>query len=170
MNPTLPPFLQELFDRGIDPLEDAAARAWLEQHPDQLPAFASLRALLHEVREVPPAMTWRRWPFQAAAGAAAVLVGIGAWWPIAAAMRVSVPPPTAPPTTVMPRPLFAARSCVRSSATTERIAERTREFAFATVQGTVSRQASTTLSTTSTERQLPTVFLRTTLLEEVIRP
>jgi hypothetical protein len=46
MNRTLPPFLQELFDRGQDPLADAAARAWLEQHPEQLPAFASLRALV----------------------------------------------------------------------------------------------------------------------------
>jgi hypothetical protein len=165
MNPALPPLLQELFDRGVDPLDDATARAWLEQHPEHLRAFAALRATLREVAGVPPRTAWplRRWPFLLVAGAAAVLLGVVAWWPTTA----TVP---APAPTVLPRPLFAPRSCVLSITTTERIADDTRAFAVATVQGTLSRQASTTFSTSPTVPRLPTVFLRTTVLEETIRP
>jgi len=172
MNRTLPPFLQELFDRGIDPLEDAAARAWLEQHPDHLQAFASLRALLHEVGEVPPVMTWprRRWPFWVAAGAAAVLVGIAVFGLYAAAVPGSGPGSGSPLSTVLPRPQFAPRAQVRSCATTESTVAGGRQFVLATEQGTLSRRASTIRSTTSTEPQLPTVFLRTTVFETTIRP
>lgn len=169
MNRALPAFLQELFDRGVDPLDDPRARAWLEQHPEQLPAFASLRALVREVRAVPPAMTWprRRWPLWLMTGAAGVLAAIAVWWLYASA----VPGSWSPPSAGLPRPLFAPRSQVRSSATSEeRIVAGSRQFVFATVQGTLSQKASTTRSMTSTEPQLPTVFLRTTVFDTTIRP
>ncbi|MBL8732261.1 MAG: hypothetical protein JNN13_07815 [Planctomycetes bacterium] len=159
MNPVLPPFLQESFDRGVDPLDDEATRVWLQQHPEHLQAFAALRATLREVADLPPQMRWpRRWrPLWFLAGAAALLVA--AW--LAA---------SSPAVTVLPRPLFAPRAAVLSITTTERIADGTRAFAFATVQGTLSHKASTTFSTCSTGRQLPTVFLRTTVREETVRP
>lgn len=162
MNPAMPPFLQEPFDRGVDPLDDDATRAWLQQHPEQLQAFAALRATLREVADLPPQLRWPRWrrPLWLLAGAAALLVTT--WFVL--------PPPAA---TVLPQPLFAPRSCVVSITTTERIADDTRTFAFATVNGTLSRKASTTFSTCSpcsTGRQLPTVFLRTTVREELVRP
>jgi len=169
MNPPLPPFLQELFDRGVDPLDDAAACAWLEQHPEQLRAFAGLRATLRGVAHVSPQTAWplRRGPSLPVAVAAgvlvAVLLGIVVWWPSIAAAPV-------PSSTVLPQPSFAPRSCVLAITTTERIADDTRAFASSTVHGTLSRHASTTLSTSPTERRLPTVFLRTTVLEETIRP
>lgn len=173
MSPVLPPFLQDLFDRGQDPLDDPDALAWLERHAEHLRAFAALRATLREVSAVPPRTAWprQRWPFLLVAGAAALLLSalwvFAAWWP---ADTADPAPALAPPSTVLPRPLFAPRSCVLSISTTERIGDETRTFASATVHGTLSRQTSTTFSTTPTDRRPPTVFLRTTVLEETIRP
>ncbi|MBZ0151929.1 MAG: hypothetical protein K8J09_10390 [Planctomycetes bacterium] len=159
MKPVLPPFLQESFDRGVDPLDDDATRVWLQQHPEHLHAFAALRATLREVAGLPPQRSWPgRWrPLWFFAGAAALLVA--AWLTGSSAAA-----------TVLPRPLFAPRAAVLSITTTERIADGTRAFVFARVQGTLSQKASATFSTCSTGRQLPTVFLRTTVREETVRP
>jgi len=43
---SLPPLFDDLFDSGIDPLDDAVARQWLLDHPDALPAFARYRESL----------------------------------------------------------------------------------------------------------------------------
>lgn len=58
MNPTLPPFVQDLLDRGVDPIDDSRTQEWLREHPDALPAFAALRRALIELpvtlQAVPP--------------------------------------------------------------------------------------------------------------------
>ena len=103
--PTLPPFVQDLLDRGLDPLDDARTREWLLEHPAALESFAALRASLGSLGErataTPAPSASRRWLPGAAAAAALVLVtsaiAIGFWPPSPAA---------APPS--LPRPDFAA--------------------------------------------------------------
>ncbi|MCR9244790.1 MAG: hypothetical protein NXI31_07145 [bacterium] len=55
MTDAIPPFLQQLLDRGIDPLGDARAREWLLAHPEALPSFAALREALAAVAHAPVA-------------------------------------------------------------------------------------------------------------------
>ena len=54
MTRELPPFVQDLLDRRVDPLADAAARDWLLAHPECLPAFAALRADLAALCDLAP--------------------------------------------------------------------------------------------------------------------
>ena len=167
MNTQLPPFVQDQFDRGLDPLGDATVRAWLEEHSELLPAFAALRAALFAAEDLPAAtaLRRRRTPLAVAAGAAALLLGVLVWWLARA--------PAAAPATALPRPLLAPAKCVLAITTSERVADDTSTFACATVQGTLSRRAIATFSTMSLERAPasdPRIAVRTTIHTETISP
>jgi hypothetical protein len=167
MNMQLPPFVQDHFDRGLDPLCDATVRAWLEERPELLPAFAALRAALFAAEDLPAdaALRHRRTPLALAAGVAALLLGGLVWWLASA--------PAAAPATALPRPLLAPANCVLAITTSERVADDTSTFACAIVQGTLSRRSVATFSTMSLERgpasDLRTA-VRTTIHTETILP
>lgn len=132
MTRALPPFLQDLLDRGQDPLADAAARDWLLAHPEALTAFAALRADLAALREQAPAVVSpvagpptgvrrrrRLVPlgaFAVACAVAAAALALGAPWRTPAQERAAPSPARTAPSP-LPRPDFAASalvSCVRT--------------------------------------------------------
>jgi len=117
----LPPFLQDLLDRGVDPLADAAARDWLLAHPECLPAFATLRADLAALGEMAPTAAvptrvrrLRRSVPLGAFALALVALGLCAQWRTSAADRDAPSP--------LPRPDFAAPALVRAVRTSTSVA------------------------------------------------
>lgn len=46
--------VQRLLDRRLDPLDDAAACAFLAAHPEQLPGFAAMCTTLRQLRALAP--------------------------------------------------------------------------------------------------------------------
>ena len=114
MSDPMPPWLQELLDRRIDPLDDPATRTWLEQHPENLEAFAALRAQLQQIEtanaaaprpEATPRVrsrrVLRRPSVQVAAAACAITLVLLARWSMTPSLASSAAPP-------IPRPDFAA--------------------------------------------------------------
>lgn len=83
MGDPLPDFVQQAFDRGSDPLEDAEICAWLEEHPQHLEAFAALRGRLRSLHGPGPrtGSSSRRpvWLFTIGA-AAALLLSLTLWF------------------------------------------------------------------------------------------
>ncbi len=131
----MPPFLQTLFDRGIDPLDDPAARAWLDAHPDALESFALLRADLARLRaEVPPAPdAVRRGSF------------IGRPWLVAAVaagalLLWALPGPSAPAKSSLPRPDLAPPGYVVHSSVVTSIQDDARTFRDVVEAGFATRQ------------------------------
>jgi hypothetical protein len=115
MTANLPKELLAAFDRGVDPLLDAELREWLLQHPEQLAAFASLRAQLHEVSQLPLATAWpaapqRPWlPIAFAAGLLAAASVLWLWLVgMPAGMFRSAPEPA------LPRPRLAPAAAVQA--------------------------------------------------------
>jgi len=133
VNPTLPPFVQELFDAGntgqsIDPIDDPATQSWLLEHPEALASFAALRQALHDMPATRrPARPWRPIGWSVAAAAALALV------------LFSIETETARP---LPRPDFATTGGVvhcRATATE--------------ITGTSSRQSVFVIASTSSGRR-----------------
>lgn len=107
----LPPFVHDLLDRRVDPLDDGAARAWLLAHPEALECFATLRAQLASLPHGPPrAVGRRRWPVPLVAGAVAA---------VAAVAFAFCAPADAP--TPLPRPELVADAVVAWRATTREV-------------------------------------------------
>lgn len=73
--------LDEYFDRREDPLDDERIQQHLAEHPEDLEAFAALRAMLGGLEPEPvPALRFpvaRRWPFWLAAGLLLTGGGLG---------------------------------------------------------------------------------------------
>lgn len=100
MSPTLPPFVQELLDRRIDPLTDERSRHWLLEHPESLESFAALRQRLADAGGTPAVRATRAVRARLVA-AAAVVFALGA-------VTVALLRPDAPAPSPLPRPDFAA--------------------------------------------------------------
>lgn len=119
MTVTLPPFLQELLDRGSDPLTDEQAQQWLLEHPDALEAFAATRSAMTALRAgprvVPP---WQRALPRLVALTAAALA-LAALFTFASAPSGSLPQPRTGP---LPRPDFAPMTLVAWRVTTSEVA------------------------------------------------
>ena len=144
MTRALPPFLQDLLDRGQDPLADAAARDWLLAHPEALTAFAALRADLAALREQAPAVVSpvagpptgvrrrrRLVPlgaFAVACAVAAATLALGAPWRTPAQERAAPSPARTAPSP-LPRPDFAASALVRCVRTRTSVAGEDGAFA-----------------------------------------
>lgn len=127
MTTDLPPFLHDLLDRRIDPLDDPAARAWLLAHPEALEPFAALQQRLARLPGPTPAPAPIRphWPWLVAASVAAA-VAVAAWL----ASGPSRPIDTAD--AALPRPEFAADGVVAWAASTSELADaRTNELHLA---------------------------------------
>ncbi|MCA8952233.1 MAG: hypothetical protein KDE27_22170 [Planctomycetes bacterium] len=106
MNPTLPPFVQELFDRGIDPLDDPRTAEWLLANPTALDPFATLRAELSRLPQQRPAHRRRPLPWLMAAAAGLALWAVVTYSrsvPAAGETARTTPARTAP----TPQPDFA---------------------------------------------------------------
>src|SRR5262245_1236159 len=117
MTRELPPFLQALLDRGVDPLADATARDWLLAHPECLSAFASLRADLASLRErAAPrrVLRLRRLVPLAACALGVVALAVCALWPRLAAGSAA--------SSALPRPDLASLSLVRCVRTSTAVA------------------------------------------------
>ncbi|MCA8974277.1 MAG: hypothetical protein KDC98_06120 [Planctomycetes bacterium] len=125
---SMPAFVHELFDRGLDPLSDPRTERWLLDDPEALEAFAATRQTLRalsapEMLPVVPAapgqMQRSPWLVTAAAmAAAAVAVLIGCLIMRADPVATTAPlprtslPRTSLPRTSLPRPDFATRGGV----------------------------------------------------------
>lgn len=108
----LPPFVQDLLDRGHDPLADERSQQWLLAHPEALEAFAATRRVLGDLRTLPPiARPWRR---------AVPWVGVIAAAAIAAAVLRGRSDANAAPRP-LPRPDFAAMTLVSCRVSTSEI-------------------------------------------------
>ena len=126
MRSELPPFVQELFEEGRDPLADPRTDAWLLEHPEALAAFVELRATLQalpapNLPTAQPAPSSPRspirwpigWPMLAAAAAAIVVFGSFAVFTSGAAMEPEEPtPPVVAARAPLTRPDFPTTSRV----------------------------------------------------------
>ena len=99
--PHLPDWLQQALDRGLDPLDDPAACAWLDAHPEALESFAGLRADLAALGAASPMpRRRRRMPIGVVVASLLLLSGVAAgivWW------RASAPASRASMSTVVLR-------------------------------------------------------------------
>ncbi len=80
MTEPLPSFLNEVFDRGIDPIADPRVQAWLDAHPGSLEKFVGLWADLEGLAELSTRQSGRfsspRRRVLLAVGAAVALVAV----------------------------------------------------------------------------------------------
>lgn len=163
MNPTLPPFVQELLDRGVDPLDDPRTQEWLLAHPETLPSFAALRRTLAELpARARPALPWRPVAWLSAAAAAAM-----ASFGLLAAGDGAADRP-------LPRPDFAASSSVVHSraAVTEVEGTSSRHSAFVLARGGLAqRRLTLQLANRPAGTLTPGVSVRAvTTVEEALIP
>lgn len=166
MTTPVPPELLAAFDRGGDPLDDPQLRAWLEDHPEHLATFASLRARVTDVGSVPvdtvwPALpAWRRPLVGLAAGG---LLAAAIWFAVARPGPVEVVPAT------LPGPTLAARAGIRSLVVTTHIVGSTDTFVGTQQPGRLARHSRRIHIVTS--RPSPAVTVRSTLsVEESFAP
>lgn len=116
----LPSWLDDLLDRGIDPLADGRTQRWLDDHPESLPAFvhyldslAALGAPVPTQVAGSPTRVRRLRPWTPMV----VLGGVAA----AAAVLVALRSPPAAGTAPLPRPAVASGEFVRVSRTTSSV-------------------------------------------------
>ena len=141
MNQPLPAFLHDLLDRGVDPIDDPAARTWLDQHPESLEAFAALRAGLQHLGEArgssPRVSRFHGLRSPSLLGiAVAVTVLAVLLWP-------STPQPVHTP---LPRPDFTRTGVLRCTAVTN-IADSNSSFRTVVETGNMSRRRRTAFRT-----------------------
>lgn len=112
MKSHLPQELLAAFDRGGDPLDDPGLRAWLLEHPEQLAAFAMLRAQLRTLSSMPADLAWpvprSKRPWWLLASGAGLSAAVLTLWFVG-----STPAPSSQGSAV-PSPGFAPPSAVRS--------------------------------------------------------
>ena len=142
MNQPLPAFLHDLLDRGVDPIDDPAARTWLDQHPESLEAFAALRARLQNLGEASSA-TPRASRFH---GLRSPLPLLGIAVAVAALAVLLWPSTPQPVPTPLPRPDFARAGVLRCTAVTN-IADGSSSFRTVVETGNVSRRRRTAFRT-----------------------